>query len=142
VSTNVSLVGGSGGAGVGHRRTVRGNSDATEVPAADMRVDLVASRGGVTEEFLDVPEVGSGLREMGGEGVPKGMGSHALADTGSDPGVSVLATRSTAHVTTSSPGPKNLTLSSLGIRKLDVVKSFASLNRAQPPPQRCMVFTG
>jgi hypothetical protein len=45
-----------------------------------MQVNLRSSDVGMPEEFLNSPQVGAAVQQMGGERVAEDMGCHALVD--------------------------------------------------------------
>ena len=54
----------------------------TQVGTVNMRVDFSCSDGGITQELLNVTEIGSTLKQMGGERVTESVGRNGLFNTG------------------------------------------------------------
>ena len=53
-----------------------------EALPGDMGVDLGGGKGGMTEEGLHAAEVGTGIEEMGGEGMAQFVGCDVEGDVG------------------------------------------------------------
>lgn len=50
----------------------------TQVSTINMRVDFSCTDGGMTQELLNVTEIGSTLKQMGGERVTESVGRNGL----------------------------------------------------------------
>ena len=56
--------------------------DLAEVVDGDQGVDLRGGHRGVTEQFLHHPDIGTALKQVGGEGVPQGVRGNVFSDVG------------------------------------------------------------
>lgn len=65
---------------------IDGALDAEGAGFGDVCVDHGGAEVGVAEEFLDGSNVGAGLEEVGGEGMPEGVASGLLGNAGAADG--------------------------------------------------------